>query len=144
MFFYWHEIVVLSQKWGMLHLQYRQDCPLTSPINRVDFMAWAWRKSGAKIKKNQLPSNSSSAASSLSSFSLRHGLWPSSQLPPAWPPSSPPTQILTSGRATTIDPFLSMLQIFFFLLPPTTNDKSQFLHQCHHTSLSPSTNDGFK
>jgi len=104
-------------------------------------MAWAWRKSGAKIEKNQLPSfsNSSSAASSLSSFSLRRGLRPPSQLPPAWPPSSPPTQILTSGRVATVDPSFSMLQIFFFLLPPTTNDRSQFLHQRHHTSLSPST-----
>jgi hypothetical protein len=42
----------------------------------------------------------------------------------AWPPSSPPTQLLTSGRAATASPSFSLLHIFFFFfhsLQPTAN-----------------------
>jgi len=102
-------------------------------------MAWERRKSGPNSDKNQPFSLVSAIFLSFLSLSLHRGLRP----PPFQPPSfrhrlhyqwSP--ELLTTGKAYTIDPSLSLLQIFFsfFLLalPPATSSN----HRPHHRMSS--------
>jgi len=131
----WQFMVPTSNQWlrsfpiesrSKSFLKWRQDCPLPPPIYRGEFHDLSMKKIGSKIAKSQL-----SAMFSLSFFSLHRGLRLPPQSPLAWPPSSLPTQLLTSDRATTVGPSFSS---FSFYHRPQTLSSPPPLTLCHPPS----------
>lgn len=106
--------------------KWRQDYPLPPSIYRGEFHDLSMKKIGSKIAKSQL-----SAMFSLSFFSLHRGLRLPPQSPLAWPPSSLPTQLLTSDRAATVGPSFSS---FSFCHRPQTLSSPPPLTLCHPPS----------